>query len=168
MDAQPHPDLFLRRSLPFRGSARPARPLWLAGTPAVAEFDLSRAGTMGVRLLSRSGRPPGGVRECRHARRPRDAGPIPCGASTMTPRRHHAAMASDPDMAPLLERFGALRIVRAPDLYEALLVAVIGQQVSVQAAQSIRRRLMRNLGTRSRWASPPAGRIIISTLPRGN
>jgi 3-methyladenine DNA glycosylase/8-oxoguanine DNA glycosylase len=33
-------------------------------------------------------------------------------------------------------------------MYEALLVAVIGQQVSVQAAQSIRRRLMRNMGTR--------------------
>ena len=57
-------------------------------------------------------------------------------------------MASDRDMAPLLERFGELRIVRAPDLYEALLVAVIGQQVSVRAAQSIRRRLMQNLGTR--------------------
>jgi len=38
--------------------------------------------------------------------------------------------------------------VRAPDLYEALLVAVIGQQVSVQAAQSVRRRLMQNMGTR--------------------
>jgi DNA-3-methyladenine glycosylase II len=60
----------------------------------------------------------------------------------------HASMASDPDMAPLLERFGALRIVRAPDLYEAVLVAVIGQQVSVQAAQSVRRRLMQNMGTR--------------------
>jgi DNA-3-methyladenine glycosylase II len=59
-----------------------------------------------------------------------------------------ASMASDRDMVPLLERFGALRIVRAPDLYEALLVAVIGQQVSVRAAQSIRRRLMGNLGTR--------------------
>lgn len=61
--------------------------------------------------------------------------------------RHHAAMAADPDLAPLLERFGALRIVRAPDLYEALFVAVVGQQVSVPAAQSVRRRLMYNLGT---------------------
>ena len=57
-------------------------------------------------------------------------------------------MASDPNMVPLLERFGSLRIVRAPDMYEALLVTVIGQQVSVQAAQSIRRRLIRNMGTR--------------------
>ena len=31
------------------------RPLWLAGTPAVAEFDLSQAGTMELRLLSRHG-----------------------------------------------------------------------------------------------------------------
>jgi DNA-3-methyladenine glycosylase II len=33
-------------------------------------------------------------------------------------------------------------------MYEALLVTVIGQQVSVQAAQSVRRRLIRNMGTR--------------------
>jgi DNA-3-methyladenine glycosylase II len=44
-------------------------------------------------------------------------------------------------------KFGALRIVRASDMYEALLVAVIGQQVSVQAAQAVRRRLMQNMGT---------------------
>ena len=66
-------------------------------------------------------------------------------------------MAADPVLAPLLERFGGLRIVRAPDLYEALLVAVVGQQVSVPAAQSVRRRLMYNLGTAVMASSPPAG-----------
>jgi DNA-3-methyladenine glycosylase II len=71
-------------------------------------------------------------------------------------RGFHASMNSDRDMAPLLERFGELRIVRAPDLYEALLVAVIGQQVSVRAAQSIRRRLMQNLGTRVTADKTPA------------
>jgi DNA-3-methyladenine glycosylase II len=124
------------------------RPLWLAGAPVVAEFDLSQAGTMELRLVSLR----------RHAPRPsKKRGALVDELTTQARflwgldddvEGHHASMASDRDMAPLLERFGALRIVRAPDLYEALLVAVIGQRVSVQAAQSIRRRLMQNMGTR--------------------
>jgi len=123
------------------------RPLRLMDTPAVVEFDLSQAGTMGLRLLSHHG----------HANRPNRMNAVLRDHLATQARflwglddhadAHDAAMASDPNMAPLLERFGSLRIVRAPDLYEALLVAVIGQQVSVQAAQSIRRRLMRNMGT---------------------
>jgi DNA-3-methyladenine glycosylase II len=124
------------------------RPLWLTGAPVVAEFDLSQTGTMGLRLVPLRG----------HA-----AGPWKKKATLLDELTTqalflwgldddaedlHAAMASDRDMAPLLERFGELRIVRAPDLYEALLVAVIGQQVSVRAAQSIRRQLMQSLGTR--------------------
>ena len=123
------------------------RPLWLTGTPAVAEFDLSQAGTMELQLLSRRG----------HAARPNRMNAALLDDLALQARflwglddnaeGHYAAMASDPDIAPLLERFGSLRIARAPDMYEALLVTVIGQQVSVQAAQSIRRRLMRNMGT---------------------
>ncbi|MHB8772831.1 MAG: DNA-3-methyladenine glycosylase family protein [Syntrophales bacterium] len=123
------------------------RPLWLAGSPAVAEFDLSQAGMMGVRLLSRGGRT---------LRRNRTNAPqldeIAAQARFLwgldDDGRHDAAIAANPDLAPLHERFGVLRIVRAPDLYEALLVAVIGQQVSVRAAQSTRRRLMHTLGTK--------------------
>ena len=124
------------------------RPLWLAGAPVVAEFDLSQAGTMGLRLVSLRG----------HAGRPgKKKSDLIDELTTQAlflwgldddAEDLHASMASDRDMAPLLERFGELRIVRAPDLYEALLVAVIGQQVSVRAAQSVRRRLMENLGTR--------------------
>ena len=124
------------------------RPLWLAGAPVVAEFDLSQAGTMGLRLVPLRG----------HAARPGKKKAALLDELTTQAlflwgldddaEDLHASMASDRDMAPLVERFGELRIVRAPDLYEALLVAVIGQQVSVRAAQSIRRRLMQNLGTR--------------------
>jgi DNA-3-methyladenine glycosylase II len=132
----------------FVGERVLRRPLLLAGAPAVVEFDLSQAGTMGLRLVPLRG----------HAARPgRKKGALFDELSTQArflwgldddAEDLDASMASDRDMAPLLERFGALRIVRAPDLYEALIVAVIGQQVSVQAAQSIRRRLMGNLGTR--------------------
>jgi DNA-3-methyladenine glycosylase II len=114
----------------------------------VAEFDLSQSGTMGLRLVSLRG----------VAARP-DKKKRALPDELITQSRFlwglddeveglYASMASDHDMAPLLKRFGALRIVRAPHLYEALLVAIIGQQVSVQAAQSIRRRLMQNMGTR--------------------
>ncbi len=131
----------------FVGQRVLRRPLWLAGAPVVAEFDLSRVGAMGLRLVSLSGR----------AARPSKKKRALFNELIAQTRflwgldddeGHHASMASDSDMAVLLERFGALRIVRAPDLYEALLVAVIGQQVSVQAAQSIRRRLMQKMGTR--------------------
>jgi DNA-3-methyladenine glycosylase II len=123
------------------------RALWLAGTVAVVEFDLSRTGTMSVRLLSRSGEAVhrGRAHAALHAELTAQARFL-WGLDDHA-ERHHAAIAADPDLAPLLGRFGALRIVRAPDLYEALLVAVIGQQVSVSAAQSVRRRLMQNLGT---------------------
>ena len=131
------------------------RPLWLAGVPIVAEFDLSRAGTMGLRLVPLRG----------HAARPGKKKAALLGELKKQAlflwgldddaEGLHASMASDRDMASVLERFGELRIVRAPDLYEALLVAVIGQQVSVRAAQSIRRRLMQNLGTRVTVGNAP-------------
>jgi DNA-3-methyladenine glycosylase II len=123
------------------------RPLWLNGTPDVAEFDLSRVGTMKCRLLSHHGQ----------SARPRRINAARLDALAIQARflwgldddadPHYAAMSADLHMAPLLARFGPLRIVRTPDVYEALLVTVIGQQVSVQAAQSIRRRLLRNMGT---------------------
>lgn len=124
------------------------RPLRLAGIPVVAEFDLTGAGTMGLRLVSLQGQ----------AARPRRAKTSLLDELTRQTRflwgldddaaGYLAAMSADPDLAPLRKRFGGLRILRAPDVYEALLVAVMGQQVSVRAAQSIRYRLMENLGTR--------------------
>ena len=141
----------------FMGDRVLRRPLWLAGAPVVAEFDLSQVGAMGLRLVSLRG----------HVSRPGKKKGALLDELTKQARflwgldddveGHHASMASDRDMAPLLERFGALRIVRAPDLYEALLVAVIGQQVSVQAAQSIRRRLMQKMGTRVTVDNGPGG-----------
>jgi DNA-3-methyladenine glycosylase II len=132
----------------FVGQRVLRRPLWLAGVPVVAEFDLSQSGTMGLRLVSLRGvaaRP--GKKKVALLNDLATQARFLWGLNDDV-EAHHATMASDRYMAPLLERFGALRIVRAPDLYEALLVAVIGQQVSVQAAQSIRRRLMQKMGTR--------------------
>lgn len=46
----------------------------------------------------------------------------------------------------LVKRYRGLRIVKTPSLYESLLITILGQQVSVAAAQSIRLRLMESLG----------------------
>jgi DNA-3-methyladenine glycosylase II len=54
----------------------------------------------------------------------------------------------DPLMTPLVRRCAGLRMIRTPDLYEALLIAVLGQQISVASSESIRRRLMTALGDR--------------------
>ena len=63
--------------------------------------------------------------------------------------RCYKIMRRDPLMAPLLRRCAGLRMIRTPDLYEALLIAVLGQQISVASAESIRRRLMASLGDRT-------------------
>ncbi len=51
-------------------------------------------------------------------------------------------------MKRVLAHCRGLRMICTPDLYEALLVAVVNQQVSVAAAESIRRRLYAGLGDR--------------------
>ncbi len=138
----------------FTGGRALARALWLPDGPAVLEFDLSRPGTMAVRRLSPEGRLPGLSRTSAAYRREVEAR-VRFLWGLDDDGRHDAAIAAAPDVAPLRERFGVLRILRAPDLYEALLVAVIGQQVSVAAAQSVRQRLMDNLGTGIRVGSGP-------------
>ena len=55
-------------------------------------------------------------------------------------------LGKDPNIAPLAARYRGIRLARVPDLYEALLVAILGQQISVQAATACRLRLMASLG----------------------
>ena len=51
-----------------------------------------------------------------------------------------------PQTKPLVRRYRGLRMVRTPDLYESLLITILGQQVSVASAQAQRRRLMAAFG----------------------
>jgi DNA-3-methyladenine glycosylase II len=60
--------------------------------------------------------------------------------------RCYAALGEDASLAPVLARYRGMRLFRAPDLYEALLVAILGQQISVRAANACRRRLVDALG----------------------
>ncbi|MDQ5986376.1 MAG: hypothetical protein CSYNP_02099 [Syntrophus sp. SKADARSKE-3] len=148
----------------FKGNRVLRRPLWLTGVPVVAEFDLRRKGKLSVRIVAKhnsSTRP--GIKQtvllAELATQARILWGLDDDASN-----YHAAIASDPDLATLFQRFGALHILRAPDVYECLLIAIIGQQVSVSAAQAIRRRLMEHLGTTITVAGD-AGEEKYSLLP---
>lgn len=60
----------------------------------------------------------------------------------------YAALDKDPQLATVIARYEGMRLTRAPSLYEALLVAILGQQISVRAANACRLRLMSALGER--------------------
>ena len=86
-------------------------------------------------------------------------------------RRCYAVLRGDPLMAGLLRRCAGLRMIRTADLYEALLIAVIGQQVSVASAESTRRRLMAALGDRAliggiTYLGYPPPRRLLAAAPR--
>lgn len=47
----------------------------------------------------------------------------------------------DPDLGPLVDRYGRLELEPAADLFERMLVSIVSQQLSTDAARSIRSRL---------------------------
>lgn len=54
----------------------------------------------------------------------------------------YAALSNDPVLAALVRRQHGLRLVRAPGLFETLFTVILGQQISVAAANAQRRRLL--------------------------
>jgi len=78
---------------------------------------------------------------------------------------------ADPVMAPLVRQCRGLRNVRTPNLYEALAIAILNQQISVAAAEAIRRRLHAALGDRLAFAGAtyigfPSARRLRATAPQ--
>ena len=71
----------------------------------------------------------------------------------------HAAHGSHPDIARLLTYTPGLRMPQSASPFEAACWAVIGQMISVEAAISFRRKLIRQLGT------PLANGMICHPLP---
>ncbi|SCK30837.1 DNA-3-methyladenine glycosylase [Vogesella sp. LIG4] len=59
-----------------------------------------------------------------------------------------AALADHPQLGPLLARQSGLRVPQTASAFEALAWAIIGQQISVAAAVSIRRRFIQAAGQR--------------------
>ena len=71
-----------------------------------------------------------------------------------------------PQIKHLVRRYHGLRMVRTPDLYESLLITILGQQVSVASAQAQRRRLMAAFGEKIAYEGqeylgmPEPGRLV--------
>ncbi|WP_282948451.1 DNA-3-methyladenine glycosylase 2 family protein [Cellulomonas endometrii] len=72
-----------------------------------------------------------------------------------------AALADDPDLAPLVARRPGLRVPGTVDGYELAVRAVLGQQVSVEAARTLTARLVAAHG-----APGPAGADGLRAFPR--
>lgn len=78
------------------------------------------------------------------------------------------AMASkDPLLKTLTKKYFGYRIVGQPDLFESLVWAVLGQQINVQFAYTLKKRLVENFGERLVWQGvdyflfPTPGRLCM-------
>lgn len=57
----------------------------------------------------------------------------------------------DEMLRPLIEEYGGLRIIGIPDLFEALCWAIIGQQVNLPFAYTVKKRLVESFGEYTEW-----------------
>jgi DNA-3-methyladenine glycosylase II len=66
-------------------------------------------------------------------------------------RPFYRALRSDPVVGPAARAFRGLRVAGWPSLFEAMVTAVLSQQVNLSFAYSIRDELIGELGERTRW-----------------
>lgn len=77
----------------------------------------------------------------------------------------YAMAASDPVLQEVVERHAGLRIMGMPDLFEAFVWAITGQQINLTFAYTLKRRLIEHFGTSHTvggveyWAFPSAETI---------
>lgn len=77
----------------------------------------------------------------------------------------YAMAASDPVLREVVERHAGLRIMGMPDLFEAFVWAITGQQINLTFAYTLKRRLIEHFGTSHTvdgveyWAFPSAETI---------
>lgn len=65
--------------------------------------------------------------------------------------RFYELAAKDKILAPVARKFAGYRIVGQPDLFESLVWAVIGQQINLQFAYTLKQRFVTNFGERVSW-----------------
>ena len=85
---------------------------------------------------------------------------------TQTVEAFETRYANHPELGPLLARQAGLRVPVAASPFEALVWAIIGQQISVHAAISIRRKLILATGERHHtglYCHPDAPRLAATT-----
>lgn len=57
----------------------------------------------------------------------------------------------DKILSPLVEKYAGLRIIGIPDLFEALTWAIIGQQINLTFAYTLKSRLVKQFGDKLEW-----------------
>ena len=166
----------LRTPYRFIEARRVRRLVRLDGRPSVVEFrfpDTPRpaplAGAPSAQLRIHVVRT-SGERSVRNERRP--SGPALRRLATTVwsldddLQDCYRVFGQDPLMKRVLAHCRGLRMIRTPDLYEALIIAVVNHQVSVAAAESIRRTLYAALGDRltreavTYLSCPPPRRLL--------
>ena len=77
----------------------------------------------------------------------------------------HAWAARDPVLGPIVGRLRGFRPTLNPDPFEALVVAITTQQISLQAAAAIRGRFVRHFGVQHEiaWEFPTRERVAAAT-----
>ena len=63
-----------------------------------------------------------------------------------SPQPFYDHVAADPVLAPLTRRYRGMRPLGSPSIFEMLIVAILGQQISMIAANAIKRRMVERLG----------------------
>lgn len=119
------------------------RALRIEDGTVLVELDFSKVASLSVRTLDSTGRPGDEQQAIRLAIFLMGLDDALCPGGRLL-----EDMRNDDILGPIVEQFGVLSIVRSASLYESLVVGILGQQVSVGAAQSIRRRLMHEFGTK--------------------
>src|SRR6185437_15663346 len=59
--------------------------------------------------------------------------------------------AEDPLLKPLAERFRGLRNIGIPDLFEALCWGILGQQINLAFAYTLKKRFVETFGSEAVW-----------------
>ena len=137
------------------------RAIRVGGAPALLEISFRAGkGTRGVEVDATVRPEPagGGLDAIERARRmldlATDPGPIV------------RALAKDPRLAPLVAATPGLRVPRAWDGFELAVRAILGQQVSVQAATTLAGRLARDFGEPVAFDGAPSNRAALPDAGR--
>jgi AraC family transcriptional regulator of adaptative response / DNA-3-methyladenine glycosylase II len=127
-------------SLTMRAEGRSfALGLWLDGRPAVLAVELARGAASATVKARRS--------------LPSDAEPRARDALSRLlglnrdPRPFERHVAAAPALAPLIAGRRGLRILQTPDPFDGLIWAIVGQQINLAFAFTLRRRLVERAGT---------------------
>ena len=139
----------------FEAAGRLSRVLWLSGVPCLVEIDTAQSPGQLLARATGTGFPSGTGVATEITRLVRFLWGLDDDLEGFG-----AALEGDGVLGPLISRFGGLRLPKAASLYECLLVAVLGQQVSLSAAQAIRHRMIDRSG-----ASVEAGGVLRRGYP---